>query len=71
LTLATTAHWPAPEDIQHIYLSPVRPAFKWMRRKIEGIEPILTKANHFSVFTLHFKILDSEEKMFCHLVIMA
>jgi len=53
------------------YLSPVGPAFKWMRKKIEGIEPILTKANHFSVFTLHFKILDSEERMFCHVVFTA
>ena len=37
----------APEDLQHIFYCPAsQPAVKWMQRKIEAIDPSLTKENN-------------------------
>ena len=53
----------APEDLQHIFYCPAsQPAVKWMRRKIEAIDPSLTKENDLSIFTLAFRIVDTTRK---------
>ena len=53
----------SPEDLHHTFnCTASQPSVKWIRRKVEKIDPAVTKESTFSLFTMNFNIVDTRKK---------